>query len=610
MPSASIFGRDEALWELDRVVTAGGALVVAGEPGSGRTTLLERAAGAGAEVLSTAGNRAEARQPYATLHRLLLADLPRAGTPTALLEHLTSRAPVVCLVDDADHADAESLAALGFVARRAAGSKVAVVFAVREVPESLTGIAVLGLEALNRDASLAVLAPWRLPTGLAASIARAGRGNPLALKELAGALTKAQRRGHAAPPKVLPEGRLRVLLLAAADDDLTVAELLDAIGFDHVDASGLDAVERAGLLDTRGERLRIRPELLAPVAYDEATVAERQAAHRRLARVLDPCREPLRQARHRAAITHRTDDRLAATLARHATDPATRPAVAVAALEEAARLGTEPEGHLVAAASAARRAGEPWRARLLLRRIPSTATASVRAEAETLALRLADAPAPERLVAAAAELADRDRLRAIDALVAAADVFASTGDHDRIGELARRAEKLRQADDPPGLELLAEYLTGTAALCEDDYPRAVEPLRRVQTLAERLDEHPALTRASAAAVLLGDDETARRLGDRAADLARQGGDLSGVPVAIEQAASARFALGRHEEAAESLHESVDLALSSGQTGIAGGHLATLAVLAAVHGDPGTARLRVREARRCSPTPRAGRRCAD
>jgi DNA-binding CsgD family transcriptional regulator len=201
------------------------------------------------------------------------------------------------------------------------------------------------------------------------------------------------------------------------------------------------------------------------------------------------------------------------------------------------------------------------------------------------------------LVAAAAALVERDRRRALEALVAAGDAMGLTGDYDAYSVLAREAGALRRDGDPAEMELLTDYLAGSAAIYRGDYRRASGPLRRVRALAVRLDAHPALTRACAAAFLLGHDDAARSLGDRAAVLARAHGDVSTVPVAMEFAAGARFALGRHDDAVSALQESADLARESGQTALAGGNLALLAVLAAVHGDPETARLRVCEARR-------------
>jgi DNA-binding NarL/FixJ family response regulator len=658
MPSAIIprlHGRDDELRALGLLVEAagrgdGGAVVVLGERGSGRTSIAAQAASAatGLQVLSSGGSPGEAEIPGACLHRLLRgvrdafgglaphhADALRAVTdgrprdpltlPAALLELLCRLSPALCVIDDADRADPVSLRALAFAARRLDGTRIAIIFTAQDpvstpatlaawtgatppvglegTGEMLAGLSTVTLAPLGRDDARALLddlsGPPLAGEVAGALIATAG-GNPLALREMAAGLDPRQRRGQAAPPDTLPPGsRLRralraglddlppptrrLVLCAATDDEVTVAELV---------AAGLDAfepAERAGLMQIIGDRPVFRPSLLRRVAYREAAIAERLQAHRLLAGVVT---DPLRRARHRAAATVGTDDALARDLARHAREAT--PAAAADALEAAARLSTDPAAYRVAAARQAFRSGQPWRARLLLRQTTSV-PASVRPEADMLAGELDRAP--HKLIAAAAALVERDRRRALEALVAAGDAMSQTGAYDGYPALAHQAEALRRTDDPPETELLADYLIGSAAIYRGDYRRASGPLRRVRTLAVRLDAHPALTRACAAAFLLGHDDEARSLGDRATVLARACGDVSTVPVAMEFAAGARFALGRHDDAAAVLRESADLARESGQPGLAGDNLALLAVLAAVHGDPATARLRVREARR-------------
>jgi DNA-binding NarL/FixJ family response regulator len=647
MPSAELsrlHGRDDEVRTLGLLVEAaargdGDAVVVVGERGSGRTALAAQATATASEftVLSSGGSPGEAGIPGACLHRLLRPVRTRFGglaphhaaavrevtdgrfakgqdpltLPAALLELLCHLSPALCVIDDADLADEVSLRALTFAARRLAGTRIAMIFAARNPGATLAALPALTLGALAREDAQSLLDDLpgrRIPPEVAGALIAAADGNPLALTELAAALDERQRRGRAAPPACLPpESRLRrafrtgldglpaparrAVLCAAADPELALAEL-----------PGFEPAERAGLIHVAGDRLTFRPALLRQVAYQEATAAERNEAHQLLAELVT---DPLRRDRHTAARTIGTDDALAARLAQHAGHAA--PAAAADALEAAARVATEPAGYRIAAARQAFRAGEPWRARSLVRQITAmttTTTGHVRAEADVLAaeldLRGGDRPAPHRLVAAAATLVE------LDALVAAGDAMGRTGDYGDFPALARQAETLRRPGDPPAMALLADYLAGSAAIYLGDYRRAAGPLRRVRALAVRLDEHPALIRASAAAFLLGHDDAARSLGDRAAALAREQGDVSTVPLAMEFAAGARFALGRHDDAVSDLQESAELARESGQPGLAGGNLALLAVLAAVHGDAATARLRVREARR-DPTASPGGR---
>src|SRR5260370_24373766 len=163
-----LIGRDEELRTLDRLledVRAGQskALVVRGEPGVGKTALLEYAAESASEfrVMRAAGVEAEIEFAYAALHQLCAPILDRAerlpgpqrdaldvtfglkagiapdrllvrlAAPTLLSEAADER-PLLCIVDDAQWLDEVSAQVLAFVSRRLFAESVAVVFAVRE----------------------------------------------------------------------------------------------------------------------------------------------------------------------------------------------------------------------------------------------------------------------------------------------------------------------------------------------------------------------------------------------------------------------------------------------------------------------------------------------
>ncbi|MDQ1495239.1 MAG: hypothetical protein QOG69_1722, partial [Actinomycetota bacterium] len=82
-PAASLLGRDDELVRLYRIVEElpdhGGAFVIRGEAGIGKSTLLaaasERAHSLGLTVLSANGVESEAQLPFAGLHQLLLPSL-------------------------------------------------------------------------------------------------------------------------------------------------------------------------------------------------------------------------------------------------------------------------------------------------------------------------------------------------------------------------------------------------------------------------------------------------------------------------------------------------------------------------------------------------------
>ncbi|WP_238432835.1 helix-turn-helix transcriptional regulator [Micromonospora tarensis] len=110
-----------------------------------------------------------------------------------------------------------------------------------------------------------------------------------------------------------------------------------------------------------------------------------------------------------------------------------------------------------------------------------------------------------------------------------------------------------------------------------------------------------LTCAAAAGLLVAVDGAAHRLAERAVGLARERGELSMLPRALELRAIAEYWLGRHEAAAETSRDGLRVARATGQVNCANVHLGMLAVLAAIRADRDTSLRRVREIGE-SPTP--------
>src|SRR3954453_15058121 len=165
----TLFGRGEEQEALAGALTdarlgTSRTVVVSGEPGIGKTALLEWAAGRareeGMEVLGARGVESEAEVPFGGLLELLrptLDDLDRLppsqaealrsaldlgpaaerdrfviGSATLnLLSVRSERSPLLVGVDDAHWIDDSSLAAVLFAARRLLVDPVAVVFAAR-----------------------------------------------------------------------------------------------------------------------------------------------------------------------------------------------------------------------------------------------------------------------------------------------------------------------------------------------------------------------------------------------------------------------------------------------------------------------------------------------
>ena len=635
----------------------GGALVVEGGPGTGKTFLADRvlaevrAGGSPLLVLVARARRREASLPFATADALFApvlgaawracsvaaiddGDVYRLGVQTLdALGPLARRRPLVCWIDDAQWSDPRSVDLLGFVAARLAGQRVAVLITQRPGgPDwDFPTRRLAPLDPTAGAALLADVAPG-IDGDVAGALVALAAGNPGALVELAAALTPAQRCGEEPAPQALPptsrlrreyvaglndlpESTRRLVLVVAADPSLTTGELVRAAESLDIDIAALDPAERAGLIRIRGDEVQIPEPLLRRVVYEEATLSARRATHALLAAILDPHRSVVRTLLHRAALAAGPDPDLAEALAAAATTPASAgdptsvhdgpiPVVRAQALVRAAELSGDPglaALRLVAAARHLWDGGEPHRARDLLRRVPAAALPpDAKGEYDLLLGEMElRGRTPDRagavLRAAAEELRD-DLPRRATALLSAGEALCLAGDYAQFRALADHALALRRPSEPREAELAFEQLAGLTAMFRGDYGSAAPSLRRVIALATAIDEPTALIRASLAAIVLGDDEVAYRLAMRAATLAEAAGWSAAVPRALELAAAAECALGRYPAAAATLARAIPLAAATGQQGLYSNLAGLHAVIAAMVGDRATCRARIREAR--------------
>jgi AAA ATPase domain len=217
-----------------------GTLVVRGEPGVGKSALLdELLAGAGeATVLRTEGLEVEAPLAFAALHRLLRpltrlrASLmePQARAlrvalgeeegpsvepflvGVATLSLLTTAAEenlVLCVVDDAHWLDPATAGALLFCARRLGADRVAMVFATRDGAwgsfdaQGLPEMVLTGLDPEDSRALLEERLGDVTADEVVERIVAETRGNPLALLELPSELTQGQLSGSSPLPSRL-----------------------------------------------------------------------------------------------------------------------------------------------------------------------------------------------------------------------------------------------------------------------------------------------------------------------------------------------------------------------------------------------------------------------
>src|SRR6266851_4120875 len=404
---------------LDRFVEAvrdgeGRVLVVRGDPGVGKTVLLEylagQASGAGCRVARAVGVQSEMELAFAGLHQLCAPMLSRAerlpvpqhdalgtafglsaGPPPdrffvglAVLSLLSEGAgdrPLVCVIDDAQWLDRASAQALGFVARRLAADPVGLVFAAREPGAELAGLSELDVGGLRDDDARALLESalaGPLDARVRDLIIAETRGNPLALLELPRGLTPAELAGGFGLPGAVPlAGRIedsfarqldalpaqtrRLLQLAAADpsgDQSLVWRAAERLG---IPVQAAAPAKEAGLAEFAG-RVRFRHPLARSAVYRSASLSDRRQMHAALAEVTDPAADPDRRAWHRAQAAAGPDEEVAAELERSAGRAQARGGVAAAAafLQRAVALSADPARHgerALAAAQASLQAG-------------------------------------------------------------------------------------------------------------------------------------------------------------------------------------------------------------------------------------------------------------
>src|SRR5712692_2739576 len=372
----------------------GSALVLRGEPGIGKTALLEYAieSASGFGIARAGGVESEMELAFAALHQLCapaldrLERLPgpqrdalgvafgvRAGeapdrflvglAALNLLSEVAGERPLLCVVDDAQWLDRASAQALAFAARRLLAEPVVLIFAAREPGEEFTGLPeqlVQGLEDTDARALLGSFLRVPLDERVCERILAEMRGNPLALVELPRGLTPEELAGGfgilSAPGlpgrieqtflrryEALPPAARQLLLVAAAEptgDPMLVWRAAGRLGISP-DAA---AAAEAGRLLVIGARVTFRHPLVRSAVYRAASPQERRAVHQALAEATDPEADPDRRAWHLAEAAPGPDEEVADELERSADRAQARGGVAAAAafLERAVALTLDP----------------------------------------------------------------------------------------------------------------------------------------------------------------------------------------------------------------------------------------------------------------------------
>jgi len=546
-----LFGRQRERAVLDRLLDTArsghsAVLVMHGDPGVGKTALLEYAVEAAPDfrVARAIGVGEEMELPFAALQQLcspsldLLKRLPdpqrdamevalgvsvgRTPNPFLvglavlhLLSEVAAELPLLCVIDDAQWLDRASARVLAFVARRLLAEKIAMIFAARGAIDSLAGLAELQVEPLgHRDARalLDSVLPGRLDERVLERIVVETRGNPLALLELPRGLTPAQLAGGFGLPAALPlstgieqsftrrlarlpHNARQLLLLAAAEplgDPVLLWRAAKQLGIPDTAAH---TVEQEGLLTLDGA-VTFRHPLVRSAVYGAAEPNERREVHHALADATDPRIDPDRRAWHRAQAAPMPDENVAAELERSASRAQARGGFAAAAafLERATELTPEESrrsGRALAAAHTKLQAGALDDALRLIETVDSGVLSDLeqaradllRAQISFVSTRGADA-APLLLKAA-------ERLRDVDPELARETYLEALTAAIFAGPLAgpgARSPEIAQAARaaPPAQQpgALDILLDGLVALLTGPYAAAVPILRETQRAFE------------------------------------------------------------------------------------------------------------------------------
>ncbi|MDQ2750986.1 MAG: AAA family ATPase [Actinomycetota bacterium] len=627
-----------------------GALLIRGEAGVGKSALLQDAVtgAAGMRVLAAQGLESEAPMAFAGLHQLVrpvLSLLERLPAPQAralrvafglqdgpsedpflvalatlsMLSEAADSTPLLCVVDDAHWLDTASADALLFAARRLQADPVALIFAARDADVrtfTAEGVPTLVLTGLDAPAARLLLAEHTgasLPDHVAQALLTQTGGNPLALVELPTSLTSAQLDGTASIPgqlrltdrvqrvfldrcRRLPNEVQTLLLVAAADDTASLSVLTRAAGLLGVSAAALPDAERAGLLVTDRDTVRVRHPLVRSAVYQAATGHERRAAHRALATVLTGQAD--RQAWHRAAAADGPDGDVVAALAA-AGDRAERRGgygAAAAAFGRASELcagDQERAAMLFAAARNAWASGQADRARAQAQAARDGADDRIlRADIDRLLGRIevnvgSAATAFQIFNSAARAVVTDDPARAVELWVAATlthtfDADTGVGPAEEIPPSVLEGQR----EDVPRTRCLKLLLAATIADNSGAWAQALRSLHAAADASTHVADLDVLGNLGNAALHLGDDQTHRSCFTRMLAGARENGAVMVILYALPRLAFAHLLSGDWSTVRSAADEALALSADTGQPALGAAPIGWLTLLAALqgHGD--------------------------
>jgi ATP/maltotriose-dependent transcriptional regulator MalT len=644
-----LVGREGERTRLDSLIARarGGesaALLVHGEPGIGKTRMLEHAAAAAADfqVLRAHPLEAESELAFAGLSELLrpvlhlLGQIPGpqnaalsgalalgppvpgdrfavAAATLSLLAAAAEESPVLAVVDDAHWLDTPSREALLFAGRRLGGEGVLLLLGMRDrewIPAA--GLSTLELRGLSATEGAALVERTGTPVDAAVRnrIVTETRGNPLAILEAIATLTDAELLGKAPithPLAVsasleqafaqqlegLPRDTRDALLIAAASDTGSAGEIAQALTQAGLSPDALEPAERDGVITLGGERIEFRHPLVRSAAYHRHGPAERRAAHRALAAAAGAGAGE-RAAWHRAAASAGPDEEIAALLETSAMSALARSgyAAAASAFQAAAHLSPGDYDRVRRTMGAGRAlwlAGEGERAAALLGSVLDLATEPT-ARADLQQLRglamLFASPVSETyamLVAEADGVEPHDKARAAALRAGAALACHMAGDLAGADKMACRA--LARAGSGGRITATmvlarARANCGQAAEARALLEPILEPLESIDPLGELSF---VLTCVAQSLAWIEQWAPARKMFDRIISAARTAGAPAVLPLPLAMFSEFELRCGKIAAAYAAAAESVQLAAETGQTGLSSFSLVTLARVEAVLG---------------------------
>lgn len=631
----------------------GGVLVLRGEAGIGKSSLLRHAVATARapepmRVLSCAGVESEVEHAFSGLLGLLRPVLDHLGAlpgvqaealrgalgmtdrPASdflvsaavltLLAAVAADRPLLITVDDVQWLDRASAAALLFAARRLAGEPVAMLLAVREpepLPVNTAGLSELVLHGLPPEDAAHLLDAygWTLPARQRDALVAATGGNPLALIELARLDESERALPDLAMTGTLPVGaRVRAaflrqvealsadgraaLLVAAAEEGGNVGTVLGAAARLGLPVGALDPAERSGLVQLTGAEIRFRHPLIRSAVYADASFDRRRAAHLAIAAYLSAAGEDDQATWHLAVATTAPDEKIAAALDRGAEAVRRRggAAAAISVLQQAARLSESPADRCrrtVTAAFVALDAGRPGLARTLVDQVMAE-------------------PVPPAILArlnGTIELYSGDPAIAYSHLMRCAELMASAEPEEAAWILTLAAGSALHAGDMAATMLATRRITGLD--CSPATLRAAEGLLKgyegVITGPELWELPGAMAQAGGGggerewmwATVIGwmgpDDHQALRLAEATGRRVRAAGSPALLTEVLFYHADIEFRLGLWTEGAAHAEEGLRLSYETGQRGWTANFLAQSARFAAVRGEAAECRALARQA---------------